>query len=58
MMGGAGPASAKPMRGELIAKCPVHGKRPYNDPDQKPSLRQLAYDENEFPDDEGFGDDG
>lgn len=41
------------MRGELIAKCPVHGKRPYNDPDARPQLRQLAYDEDPY---EVYGD--
>ncbi|HEV2127850.1 MAG TPA: hypothetical protein VGR22_04440 [Thermomicrobiales bacterium] len=27
---------------ELIAKCPVHGHRPYNDPDKRPPFRQRA----------------
>ena len=35
----------EPAREELIAKCPVHGERPYNDPDRLPPYRQLAYDE-------------
>ena len=31
-----------PRREELVAKCPVHGHRPYNDPSQKPRYRRIA----------------
>lgn len=41
----------EPSRAELVAKCPVHGKRPYNDPDV-PQARQLAYDDDEFAGDD------
>ena len=43
--GMGGRAVAEPARAELVAKCPVHGHRPYNDPDHPPPYRQLAYDE-------------
>lgn len=43
--GMGGRAVADPARDELAAKCPVHGKRPYSDPDRPPPYRQLAYDE-------------
>ena len=50
--GGAGGRDViEPAREELIAKCPVHGKRPYNDPDRPPSYRQLAFDEPDPMDD-------
>jgi hypothetical protein len=32
----AGPIFEPPSRAELIAKCPVHGHRPFNDPDPRP----------------------
>ena len=31
-----------PSHEELIAKCPVHGRRPYNDPEKRPPFRQPA----------------
>ena len=40
--GPAGPFVDSPSREELIAKCPVHGHRPYNDPDKRPPFRQRA----------------
>lgn len=49
-MGGRG--VIEPAREELVAKCPVHGHRPYNDPDRRPPYRQLAYDEPDPLDDE------
>lgn len=42
---GGGRDVIEPAREELVAKCPVHGKRPYNDPNRLPPYRQLAYDE-------------
>jgi hypothetical protein len=38
----AGPLVIEPGREELIAKCPVHGHRPYNDPDRRPPFRQVS----------------
>jgi hypothetical protein len=32
----------EPSRQELVAKCPDHGRRPYNDPDRKPPFRQVS----------------
>jgi hypothetical protein len=29
-----------PSRRELIAKCPEHGRQPYNDPNKRPPFRQ------------------
>lgn len=40
--GPAGPFVDSPSPEELIAKCPVHGHRPYNDPDKRPPFRQRA----------------
>ena len=31
-----GAMSLPPNRAELVAKCPVHGRHPYNDPDRRP----------------------
>ncbi len=50
--GGGGRDVIEPAREELVAKCPVHGKRPYNDPERLPPYRQLAYDEPDPLDDE------
>jgi len=40
--GPAGPLTMEPTREELIAKCPVHGHRPYNDPQRGPGFRQVS----------------
>jgi hypothetical protein len=40
-----GAISLPPNRAELVAKCPVHGRRPYNDPDRKPASDWIADDE-------------
>jgi hypothetical protein len=40
---GLGEAMA-PNRSELIAKCPVHGHRPFNDPDVRPPFKQVSGD--------------
>lgn len=40
-----GVISTPPNRAELIAKCPVHGRRPYNDPDRKPAVEWISDDE-------------
>jgi hypothetical protein len=37
-----GPSVIEPGREELIAKCPVHDHRPYNDPDRHPPFRQVS----------------
>jgi hypothetical protein len=37
--------SLPPNRAELIAKCPVHGRRPYNDSDREPSAEWIPDDE-------------
>ena len=34
-----------PSHEELIAKCAVHGRRPYNDPEKRPPFRQRAVGE-------------
>lgn len=34
----------EPTREELVAKCPVHGRRPFNDPDREPPFRQIPQD--------------
>jgi hypothetical protein len=45
IIGGAGNRSViEPTRAELIAKCPTHGHRPYNDPTKSPSIRYVADD--------------
>jgi hypothetical protein len=36
--GPAGPVWIEPTRDELIAKCPAHGRRPFNDPTRHPSV--------------------
>ena len=36
-----GPARLDPTQAELIAKCPVHGRLPYNDASKKPTVRRL-----------------
>jgi hypothetical protein len=43
---GYGPQSLtfEPLHEELVAKCPVHGHRPYNDPTQHPRIRRIAKD--------------
>lgn len=52
--GSGGRDVIEPAREELVAKCPVHGHLPYNDPDRSPPFRQLAYDEPDpLLDDEG-----
>jgi hypothetical protein len=40
-----GAVSLPPNRAELIAKCPLHGRRPYNDPNLKPSADWISDDE-------------
>ncbi|HEV8296566.1 MAG TPA: hypothetical protein VGQ20_04695 [Acidimicrobiales bacterium] len=40
-----GVISTPPNRHELIAKCPVHGRRPYNDPERKPATDWVGDDE-------------
>jgi hypothetical protein len=42
---GVGAGLGDPNRQELIAKCPVHGQMPYNDPTKKPPWPRRAYDE-------------
>ena len=37
-----GPSRLNPIREELVAKCPVHGRLPFNDPTKKPSVRRIA----------------
>lgn len=46
--------SLPPDRAELIAKCPVHGRRPYDDPDRRPSSDRLS-DEDVNPQRTGGG---
>jgi hypothetical protein len=36
--------SIAPTRSELLAKCPVHGHLPYNDPSKAPPWRRVAMD--------------
>jgi hypothetical protein len=38
-----------PTREELIAKCPTHGHRPYNDPDRRPSWPRTSMSEELCP---------
>jgi hypothetical protein len=40
-----GAVSLPPSRAELIAKCPVHGHRPYNDPDRVPHEEWISDDD-------------
>jgi hypothetical protein len=37
-----GAISTPPNRAELIAKCPVHGRRPYNDPERTPPAEWIG----------------
>jgi hypothetical protein len=45
-----GAISTPPGRAELIAKCPEHGRRPYNDPDRLPPVNWIAEDDDPPPD--------
>ena len=42
--GGPMPAYLPPAREELIAKCPVQDRRPFNDPDEEPPYRYESVD--------------
>jgi hypothetical protein len=45
-----GVISTPPNRAELVAKCPVHGHRPYNDPNRSPLTEWVSADEDDATD--------